>query len=212
MREHAGRVGVFGGSFDPPHLGHLAVAKAAADAFSLDVVLFTPTGRQPLKPAGAGAGFADRIAMTEHLAMADDRFAVSDVDGPRADGRANYTVDVLRSLKQAMPDAALCAIAGADSFLDIRRWREPEALLQLADWIVVSRPGFSLDDLSPLRLTAAEQARVHLLETVHEPTSASAVRAALARGEDVSTALPGQVLDYVRDHGLYCCDATPRSQ
>ncbi len=203
MKGHVRRVGVFGGSFDPPHLGHLAVAKAAADAFSLEMVLFTPTGRQPLKPAGAGAKYADRIAMTERLAMNDDRLAVSEVDGPRADGRANYTVDVLRSLKQTMKGTALFAIAGADSFLDIRRWREPAALLQLAEWIVVSRPGFSLRDLSSLHLTAADQTRVHLLETVHEPTSASAVRAALARGEDVSAALPGQVLDYVREHGLY---------
>lgn len=76
------RVALFGGSFDPPHHGHIAIATAAADAFELDTVLFAPTGHQPLKPEGASAGFADRLAMVELVCTEDARFAVSDVDSP----------------------------------------------------------------------------------------------------------------------------------
>ena len=197
------RVGVFGGSFDPPHRGHLAVAKASADTFGLESVLFAPTGRQPLKGNGAVASFADRLTMTQFLTHADSRFKISDLDAPRADGSPNFTVDTLRQLRRAMPETALFAISGADSFLEIQRWREPGALLSLADWIVVSRPGFSLQNLQTLRLSDDERARIHLLETVHEEVSATSLRASLAEGEDVTSLLTPEVLAYIRVHRLY---------
>src|SRR5580698_4252134 len=97
------RVALFGGSFDPPHHGHIAIATAAADVFDLDTVLFAPVGRQPLKTDGASASFADRLAMVELACGSDGRFADSDLDTPRDDGRPNYTVDTLASLQEAMP-------------------------------------------------------------------------------------------------------------
>ena len=103
------RVALFGGTFDPIHRGHLALASAAASAFALDRVLFAPVGRQPLKAESPAATFADRLEMTR-LAVAsaaDPSFAVSSVDAPRPDGAPNYTVDTLACLGREYPAAAL---------------------------------------------------------------------------------------------------------
>src|SRR5271163_3563192 len=101
------RVALFGGSFDPPHHGHIAIATAAADVFDLDSVLFAPVGHQPLKPEGVPASFADRFAMVELACSADPRFSVSDIDAPHNDGAPNYTVDTLGRLRESMPEARL---------------------------------------------------------------------------------------------------------
>src|ERR1700677_2295171 len=100
------RVALFGGSFDPPHRGHLAVAAAAADRFSLDRVLFAPARRQPLKYA-SDASFAARCTMTARACCEDSRFEFSALDAPRTDGQPNYTVDTLEQLQQSMPGATI---------------------------------------------------------------------------------------------------------
>ena len=197
------RIALFGGTFDPPHRGHLGIATAAAEAFRLDKVLFAPTGQQPLKAALKAAPFSDRLAMVELACAADLRFLPSTIDAPRPDGSPNYTVDTLDELRHRMPEATLYNLAGADSFLGLQQWREPERLLALAEWIVVSRPGYSLGDLSALNLTPAERARVHLLETVHEDVSATTLRQRLAAGESCGDMLPATVAGYIREHGLY---------
>jgi nicotinate (nicotinamide) nucleotide adenylyltransferase len=197
------RVALFGGTFDPPHRGHLGIATAAADAFALDRVLFAPTGQQPLKAGRSSSPFADRLAMVGLACKADPRFAASTVDAPRADGAPNYTVDTLAQLAGLMPRATLYNLVGADSLLSLRQWREPEKLLGLAEWIVVSRPGYPLADLSSLELTGAERSRVHLLETVHEDVSATVLRERLATGHNCGDLLPAAVASYIRSHGLY---------
>ncbi len=207
------RVALFGGTFDPPHRGHLSIATAAADAFRLDSVLFAPVGHQPLKPGGTSTPFADRLAMTA-LACAppadgiaasveDKRFQASTLDSPRPDGLPNYTVDTLAELQRTMPDAMLFNLVGADSFLDLPHWHQPNRLLELAEWIVVSRPGFSLDDLSSLRLTAHQRSRVHLLQTVHEDVSATGLRQRLHTGDLCTDLLPVAVSNYIQTHRLY---------
>ena len=197
------RVALFGGTFDPVHRGHLAIAKAAADALGLDEVLFAPAGRQPLKPEGTPTAFADRVAMAGLACEVDARFAVSEVDAPRADGSPNYTVDTVARLLEQSANERLFVLVGADSFLDLPRWREPERLLGLAEWIVVSRPGFSLDHLSASQQTYAALGRVHLLESVHEDVSATELRTRLEQGEDCHDLVPEAVLEYIRKHGLY---------
>jgi nicotinate (nicotinamide) nucleotide adenylyltransferase len=130
------RLGFFGGSFDPPHLGHLAIARAAAEAFSLDRVLFVPTAHQPLKPAGPVASFDARLAMVELLCADDADFEASPIEAPNADGTPNFTVDTLTQLRASLGEGdEIFVLVGADAFLDLRRWREPERLLQLAEWI-----------------------------------------------------------------------------
>ena len=197
------RVALFGGSFDPPHHGHTAIAAAAADVFDLDQVLFAPVGRQPLKREGVPASFADRLAMVELACRVDPRFAVSDLDAPRSDGTPNYTVQTLSTLHEAMPDARLFNLVGADSFLNLPRWHEPERLLEVAEWIVVSRPGFPLANLSALGLTPYQRGRVHLLQTVHEDVAATNLRERLEAGDPCTDVLDPAVSAYIQAHHLY---------
>src|SRR5258707_14429698 len=99
------RVVLFGGSFAPPHHGHLAIATAAADGFALDSVFFAPAGRQPLKLDGTVTSFEDRLAMVELVCLEDLRFAASGLDAPRADGAPSYTVETLSALAQGIQSA-----------------------------------------------------------------------------------------------------------
>ena len=199
------RVAFFGGTFDPIHRGHLAVAAAAADAFALDRVLFAPAGRQPLKMEDTPTAFADRVAMVALACMVDSRFGVSEVDAPHADGSANYTVDTLAVLRRELPLDTLFVLVGADSFLGLPKWREPERLLELAEWSVVSRPGFSLDAVHGMEQAERQrhEGRVHLLESVHEDVSATELRLRLGHGEDCSELVTDAVLRYVQEHNLY---------
>jgi nicotinate-nucleotide adenylyltransferase len=197
------RVALFGGSFDPPHHGHIAIATAAADAFELDNVLFAPTGHQPLKPEGASASFDDRLAMVALVCAQDPRFEVSDLDSPRPDDMPNYTVETLTTLQGTMPEAKLFNLVGADSFLDLPRWHLPERLLELAEWIVVSRPGFPIGSLSELGFTPNQRGRIHLLRTVHEDVAATNLRERLEAGDPCSDLLPSSVVAYIRAHKLY---------
>ncbi len=197
------RVALFGGSFDPPHHGHIAIATAAADVFDLDSVLFAPVGRQPLKAEAAPASFSDRMAMVELACKVDKRFVVSDLDAPRSDGAPNYTVETLAELRDIFPDARLFNLVGADSFLDLPRWHEPERLLELAEWIVVSRPGFPLANLAPLGLTPQQLGRVHLLQTVHEDVAATNLRERLEAGDLCVDVLAPNVAAYIETHHLY---------
>jgi nicotinate-nucleotide adenylyltransferase len=197
------RIALFGGTFDPPHKGHLAVAAAAADAFRLDRILFAPAGRQPLKPEDQPASFADRLAMTSLACAQNPRFQPSTVDAPHFDGAPNYTVDTLQTLSHENPHATLFNLVGADSFLDLPRWREPHRLLELAQWIVVGRPGFPLSDLSSLHLTPHQRTRVHLLQTVHEDIAATSLRKRLQSEDPCTDLLLPEVLAYIHTHHLY---------
>jgi nicotinate-nucleotide adenylyltransferase len=143
------RVAFFGGSFDPPHLGHLAVARAARAGLELDTVLFAPVGAQPLKPVGATAPFADRVAMTR-LAIAGERgFEISLVDAPKNGGAPNYTVDTLKAMKAELgAGSELFCLMGADSFAGLRLWHRAAEIPFVAALIVASRPG---DDLGGLK-------------------------------------------------------------
>ncbi len=143
------RVAFFGGSFDPPHHGHLAIARAAREGLQLDRVLFAPVGAQPLKPQGSTASFEDRVAMTRAAVAGERGFEVSLVDAPNPEGRPNYTLDTLRNLREKLPrEGALYCLMGADSFLSLKRWHGA-AEVPFAGWLIVaSRPGQRLDDLT----------------------------------------------------------------
>ena len=216
LPDNAMRAAFFGGTFDPPHRGHLTVARAAGDGFSLDTIFFAPVARQPLKPGGTHASFADRLTMVELLCAAEaasphpTQFVPSQLDAPKEDGKPNFSIDALRRLRHTLEQESdesgaveLFVITGADSFLDLRRWREPDELLETAQWIVVSRPGFSLADIAPLALTPKQRNRVHLLEDVHEPVSATEIRSRLGAGLDCTPLLTPEVYSYILSHGLY---------
>ena len=197
------RVALFGGSFDPPHRGHMALARAAADSFALDLVLFAPAGRQPLKKASTGASYPQRLAMVALACEEDPRFAVSELDAPHPDGGPNYTVDTLIRLQSLFPDAQRFNLAGADSFLTLGRWREPLRMLELAEWIVVSRPGFPLIEPEGLLLNEHQRSRIHLLDSVHEDVAATGLRERLHTGDPCTDLLPPLVSGYIKQQALY---------
>jgi nicotinate-nucleotide adenylyltransferase len=143
------RAAFFGGSFDPPHRGHLAIARAAQTALRLDTVLFAPVGAQPLKPSGSTASFEDRLAMTRLAIAREPGFALSLADAPAVSGTPNYTIDTLIRLRAELPaDGALFCLMGADSFLGLRRWHRGAAIPFVAPLIVASRPGEPIDELT----------------------------------------------------------------
>jgi nicotinate-nucleotide adenylyltransferase len=198
------RIALFGGTFDPPHRGHIAIAKAAADGFALDQVLFAPTGLQPLKHDPA-TDFATRMELVAAACESDPRFAPSTLDAPRPDHTPNYTVDTLAHLASSHPDDTLFNLVGADSFLDLRRWRDPDRLLALAEWIVVTRPGYELfdGDFDKLGLSKEQRSRVHLLRGVEEDVSATELRERLGLGDSCGDLLPDAVAALIFLKKLY---------
>jgi len=145
------RIAFFGGSFDPPHLGHIAVARAAREALGLDYVLFAPVGTQPLKPAGPTAGFEDRVAITRLAIEGEAGFALSLVDAPRPEGTPNYTLETLERLREELPaGSTLYCLMGADSLAGLRKWHRGEEIPFSAPLIVASRPGQALGNLKAM--------------------------------------------------------------
>lgn len=223
------RVGFFGGSFDPPHLGHLAVARAARAALDLDIVLFAPVGAQPLKPKGSTAGFEDRMAMTRLAIAGEAGFEISLIDAPRPGDAPNYTFETLERLRFNLPPGTeLFCLMGADSFIGLRQWHRAAEIPFAAALIVASRPGQTLSDLEaalPAGLTLAgcedckenghelrscrltdatgRLATFFLLPGLHVEMSASAVRVQLNAGPLATGILPPAVRDYIAMHRLY---------
>jgi nicotinate-nucleotide adenylyltransferase len=163
------RIAFFGGSFDPPHLGHLAVARAARAALALDTVLFAPVGAQPLKPMGSTACFEDRLAMTELAIAGEPGFEVSLADRPKASGAPNFTLETLKTLRAGLaPEGALFCLMGADSFFGLSGWHRAAEIPFVASLIVASRPGQRPEEwITGLR--AALPAGLNLEATASEP-------------------------------------------
>jgi nicotinate-nucleotide adenylyltransferase len=145
----ARRVAFFGGSFDPPHLGHLAVARAARAALDLDTVLFAPVGAQPLKTQGSTASYEDRLRMTRLAIAGEPGFEVSQADAPRASGEPNYTLETLEGLRGKLGEGCLLFfLIGEDSFVGLRKWHRAAEIPFAAPLIVASRPGQKIDDVT----------------------------------------------------------------
>jgi nicotinate-nucleotide adenylyltransferase len=155
------RIAFFGGSFDPPHLAHLAVAEAAQQALRLDKVLFAPVGLQPLKPAGSSASYEDRVAMTQLAIANHPSFELSRIDAPQpTNPHPNYTVDTLKLLHRQHPSAEWFLLLGADAFRTLHHWRQAEEIPFLANLIVASRPNEDLTEvprLLPSGIKATQQ-------------------------------------------------------
>jgi nicotinate-nucleotide adenylyltransferase len=196
-------LGIFGGTFDPPHLGHLAAAQEALDRCGLARVLFAPTERNPLKLDEEISETGHRLAMTELAIAGDERFAISKADLGR--GGPAYTVDLLARLRAGLSaDERLAFIAGMDVLHELPRWREPLRVLELARLIVISRPGqpaASLDALDA-RLPGAS-ARVTVVETPGVAISSTEIRERVAAGRPIRYLVPDPVAAYIAEHGLY---------
>ena len=204
-------IGVMGGTFDPIHLGHLAIAEEAREALGLDVVLFVPAARPPHKPVGSATAVEHRLAMVE-LAIDDNpRFELSSVELERAG--PSYTVDTIDELARRNPGATLHLILSAETFAQLPTWHEPERLFDGARIAVVPREGYPAPD--PGWLSEAfpgHEGRVAFLEGPRLGLSSTAIRDRVANGRSIRYLVPTAVDAYIADHDLYRTERRQTSQ
>jgi nicotinate-nucleotide adenylyltransferase len=187
---------LFGGTFDPIHIGHLVVADHVAEAAGLSTVLFVPAGRPPHKEGQPLTPALDRLAMVELAIAGNPRFAVSRLELDSTAG-PSFTIDTVRRLKAAgEQDVAL--ILGADSLVELGNWREPEALVGEARVIVVERPGVDVRK-APAHLVAS----VTFIAAPRLDISSREIRDRAAAGRSIRYLVPETVREYIRAHGLY---------
>jgi nicotinate-nucleotide adenylyltransferase len=235
-------IGLFGGSFDPVHHGHIALARAAKERCELGRIYFVPANVPPHKQRQPLAPYLHRYAMVVLATMGEKTFVPSLLEAPgvvtargpggktqpadAAFSGANYSIDTVRRLKESLKKVdRLFFLIGIDAFAEIAQWKEPEALLRECEFIVASRPGYSLADVAnalPEKLRPAHAvskpfakqpakgdlvlsgATVHLLDSVHQPVSATAIREAVAAKKPLRKFVDAGVEEYIRKEGLYC--------
>jgi nicotinate-nucleotide adenylyltransferase len=195
------RVGILGGTFNPPHLGHLALARRAASELDLRAVSLIPAHTPPHKACEPDPGSEHRVQMCRLLVEDAPELSVCTLEAER--GGTSYTVETLRSIRRSHPDVELILIAGADSARTMSRWREPAAMFELADVAVAAREG---TDEGAVREALAPVLGGARLEFLHAPmldVSSSQARARVARGEGVEDLVGERVAGYIAEHGLY---------
>jgi nicotinate-nucleotide adenylyltransferase len=196
------RIGLLGGTFNPPHLGHLVCAQEAYVALGLDRVLFVPVHDPPHKEAEADPGVEHRVELCRRAVAGDERFGVSrveaDVEGP------SFTVDTLRRLHESQPEDHLTFIVGGDMAHSLPAWREPEAILSLAELGVAERDGVRRQDIAD-RLAGMRGAveRVHFFDMPRIDVSSTLIRSRIAAGLPIRYLVPDGVAEYIAEAGLY---------
>lgn len=204
------RVGVYGGTFDPIHFGHLAAAEDARAALGLSRVIVVPTARQPLKGHLQGAGPAQRVTMAR-LACADNpAFTVDTIEIERPP--PSYTVDTLAALHERLgPTVELWFILGADAARDLPRWHQVDRIVGLVRLAIVGRPGSTLHLPSLETALPALAGRYRLIEGPHLDISSTELRRRLAAGRPVRYQMPESVRAYIEAQGLYADDERTRA-
>ncbi|WP_278234872.1 nicotinate-nucleotide adenylyltransferase [Isoptericola sp. AK164] len=189
------RIGVMGGTFDPIHHGHLVAASEAAALLDLDEVVFVPTGKPSFKQDAQVSPAEDRYLMTVIATASNPRFTVSraDIDRPGL----TYTVDTLRDLQDARPDADLYFITGADAIEQILTWKDAGDLWTMAHFVAVTRPGH------PLTVDGLPSHGVTTLEVPALAISSTDCRRRAAAGQPVWYLVPDGVVQYIAKYGLY---------
>jgi nicotinate-nucleotide adenylyltransferase len=223
-------IGFFGGTFDPVHKGHIALARAAIERCKLHYVLFVPANIPPHKQERPLAPYAHRFAMLALATTGEKCFVPSLLEAPEEGAAArkekpNYTIETVRRLKQSLKASdRLFLLIGMDAFAEITKWHQTEALFKECAFIVAGRPGYSLADVAnalpeklrpraeitrPFQRQAAcgdlvlPGVTIHLLEDLHQPASATAIREAAAGGKALGRFLDPSVADYIKKTGLY---------
>ena len=198
------RIGLFGGTFDPIHNGHLHIARSFADELNLESVILLPAG-DPYHKTTPRTAAHHRLALAEIAAQADSRLAVSDCDIVRQG--ATYTHDTVQIFRQHFPAAELWLLIGMDSLLQLHTWHRWQNLVRQCRIAAAPRPGSSLAQApAPLQNWLAEalpQGRLHNLQAEPLPISSSQIRQQLAT-QHTSPDIPPEVLGYIRQHQLYC--------
>ena len=185
------RLGVYGGAFDPPHLGHLVAASDACDALALDRLLWIPSAVHPLKPVRTAADV--RLEMVRAAIQGDPRFRADDLELRRTG--PSYTVDTLRALRAREPDAELFFLVGADNLAELPRWREPGEIARLATLAVVGRAGETLPPDGPYPAVAVQITRVDV--------SSTQLRRRVAAGQTLRYLVPEAVRAVIERERLY---------
>ncbi len=219
-------IGLFGGSFDPIHRGHVALARAAAERFSLRQILFVPASVPPHKQKHPVTPFVHRYAMVALATQDEKGWVPSLLEAPEGGAdRPSYSIDTVRRVKRTLKKAdRLFFLMGIDAFRDIAKWHEARALLAECEFVVASRPGYSLRDVAeslpePLRPPSAVTkpfhkqpatgdlvlpgVTLHLLAGVAQNVSATAIRAAAAQGRPLGRWVEPRVAEYIRKMELY---------
>jgi nicotinate-nucleotide adenylyltransferase len=204
-------LGIYGGSFDPVHNGHLAMARACQEQAALDEVWFTPTAIQPLKTGGPKASNEHRVAMLNLAIESSGRGGVSKPVAPSwrvctmeiDRGGISYSVDTVRQLYEELPAAKLYFMIGADASRDIPRWKETEAIFRLATPLILTRAGEPVPDLAEIVPLCTAETRPRLVTMPPVDVSSSDIRRRVAAGEPIDDAVPKLVAEYIRLHGLY---------
>lgn len=197
------RMGILGGTFDPPHVGHLWLATLAADSLELDRVLFMPAAQPPHKRDRPVSRASDRLLMTRLAIAGDPLFGISGIEMERPG--PSYTIDTVAELEQLYGEGVtLYLVMAADSLNAIDTWREPDALLARIEWIVGPRPGNPMPDRTALRQRFGELAeRIHLLEGPSLDVSSSEIRERVAAGRAIRYLVPRGVEEVIVDRRLY---------
>lgn len=186
-------IGVFGGTFDPPHLGHLIVAADVCLALTLDCVLFIPAAVPPHKQAEVQASAEQRLRMVRAAITGDPRFEADDIELRRPG--PSYTVDTLRSLRARFPDCGLYFLIGADALREIHTWKEPEEVARLARLVVFARDGEDAEAVQGIAAEAVPVTRVDI--------SATEIRRRVRAGISIRYLVPEAVREIIEREGLY---------
>ena len=198
------RIGMLGGSFDPPHVGHLLIAVDAFEALALDKLYFIPASIQPLKVGQAGAAARDRVEMVRRLVGDDPRFGVDTIEADRQG--VSFSVDTVTAYAARYPDAQRFFLVGADVMQTFADWREPDRLIQLAELVVVRR-GEAGGRLPAAGSTDSGQAprvdRFRQVTTRRIDVSSTEVRARIRAGQSINGFVPPAVAAYIAEAGLY---------
>lgn len=198
------RIGVLGGSFDPIHAGHLAIAEEARRRLSLDRVVFVPAGFQWMKEGGAFASGEERLAMVRLATAANPAFQVSDAEVTRPG--PSYSADTLKLLHEQEAEAAeFTFILGEDAMAGLLDWSRPEELVRLCTFVVMPRVDAPTLDLEEMEASLPElEGRVVFMDDAPRlEISSSNLRARIARGESIRYLVPDAVVDYITEKGLY---------
>jgi nicotinate-nucleotide adenylyltransferase len=185
------RIGLFGGTFDPPHVGHLLVASDAIEALELDRLALIPAATQPLKAGKHVAGALHRLEMVRRLCHGDARFVVDPIEVDR--GGLSFTVDTLRTYRQREPSAALFLLIGEDVAGTLPSWREPDAVAELAELIVLTRGGMVAPQAGPGRRIRTRQIDL----------SSTEIRARVGAGLSIRGYVTDGVREYIEHQSLY---------
>lgn len=200
------RVAIFGGTFDPVHIGHLAIAEDARVALNVDRVIFVPAAQQPFKVGMRTAAAPDRLAMIRLAIQDNPAFEVSDLEIER--GGTSYTVDTLDALTGRDPDGEYMLIVGADAALGIPRWHEPERVIRLARFAVVQRPGVVFDLATLTAALPSIAGRLVMIEGPAFDISASEIRERIRAHRPIRYHVPPSVWAYLREHPVYGGDSS----